>query len=238
MENLKRIAIVEDDKDYIDELETAVNMFFSSKNIKYKIFKFNSAKTFLDEYTPFDLIFMDINLPDINGMKAVQELRKVDKDVLVIFVTSLAQYAIQGYSVNAFDFIVKPFKYYDLALKLERTLPYLKQNKNKTLVINNKQTMRMLYVSKITYVEVSEHKIMFHLENGEIVETYGTMKTYLELLKENNFCLCNQCYLVNLKYVDGIQSDYVIINNEKLLISRPKRKDFIRAINDYISNGG
>ena len=63
--------------------------------------------------------------------------------------TSLAQYAIKGYEVNAFDFIVKPFEYYDFALKLERALPYLKQNKNKTIVISNKQIMRKLYISQI-----------------------------------------------------------------------------------------
>lgn len=239
MKSIKRIAIVEDEKEYINELEKSISNFFASKNIGYEIVKYNSAKIFLDNYDyTFDLIFMDINLPDMNGMKAIQELRRIDQETLVIFVTSLAQYAIKGYEVNAFDFIVKPFEYYDFALKLERALPYLKQSKNKTIVINNKQIMRKLYISQIIYIEVTEHKLMFHLYNGETINTYGTMKTYIELLKDNNFYPCNQCYLVNLKYVDGIDNNYVIVNDEKLLISRPKRKDFIRAINDFISNGG
>ena len=233
MKNIKRIAIIENELENTNDLEISVKKFFENKKINFKIDKYNTAKSFLNNYEYFDLVFIDVNLPDINGIKAIQELRKIDQKVLVIFVTSAVEYAIKGYSVNAFDFIAKPFDYDDFASKLERALPRLKQSKK--LVIIHKQSMRILNISQIVYIEVDEHKIIFHLNNGENIDTYGTMKSYLETLKNHNFALCNQCYLVNLKYVDGIQNDYVIINNEQLLISRPKKKEFINAITNFIN---
>ncbi len=231
-----RIAIVEDDETALVMLEKNLNSFFDGHNIQISIARYNSAETFLTSYDKqYELIFMDINLPGKNGMDAVHELRKIDKDVLVIFITSLAQYAIKGYEVNAFDFVVKPVSYYNLALKLERVIDCLNKNANNEIVIKNKSSIRRLKTSDIQYIEVRNHSLIYHTVNGDFTSS-GSLKKVQDQLKDMPFALCNQCYLVNLKFVLEIKDYTVNVDGTYLQISHPKNKEFIHALNHYLTN--
>ena len=118
-------------------------------------------------------------------MSASKKLREIDSEVTLIFITSLAQYAINGYEVNAFDFVLKPISYYNFALKLTRAIDKLSIEDAKTLVINNKNSIKKIKVRNIYYIEVNEHKLIFHTIEGNFT-TYGTLKTYLDLLKNDS----------------------------------------------------
>ena len=155
---------------------------------------------------------------------------------MIIFVTSLAQYAIKGYEVNAFDYILKPIDFYNFKLKMSRTLSFLNNN-NRSFVVEYKNVIKRIFVDELMYIEIYDHRLYFHLNNNENISSYGTMKTYIDLLKNDSFMLCNQCYFVNLKYVREVTSDYVLVGENKLSISRPKRQEFIHALNNYLSSG-
>ena len=199
-----------------------MKQFFNENDLDYSVATYNNAIKLLDNYDfSFDLILMDINMPLLDGMSASKKLREIDSEVTLIFITSLAQYAINGYEVNAFDFVLKPISYYNFALKLTRAIDKLSIEDAKTLVINNKNSIKKIKVRNIYYIEVN-----------------GTLKTYLDLLKNDSFVLCNQCYFVNLKYVTEVKDNFVHVGNDNLQMSRPKRKDFIHALNLYLSTGG
>ena len=233
-----KIAVVEDEIEMSNQLLKYIKQFFDENDLDYSVMVFDNAIKLLDNYDfSFDLIFMDINMPLLNGVEASKKLREIDSEVTLIFITSLAQYAIKGYEVNAFDFILKPVAYYNFAMKLTRALDKLSKEDAKTLVINNKSSIKKIKVRKIYYIEVNEHKLRFHTIEGNFT-TYGTLKTYLEILKNDSFALCNQCYFVNLKYVTEVKDNIVRVGNDDLQISRPKRKDFIHALNLYFSTGG
>lgn len=233
-----KIAVAEDEIEMSNQLLKYIKQFFDENDLDYSVMVFDNAIKLLDNYDfSFDLIFMDINMPLLNGMEASKKLREIDSEVTLIFITSLAQYAIKGYEVNAFDFILKPVAYYNFAMKLTRALDKLSKEDAKTLVINNKSSIKKIKVRKIYYIEVNEHKLIFHTIEGNFT-TYGTLKTYLEILKNDSFALCNQCYFVNLKYVTEVKDNIVRVGNDDLQISRPKRKDFIHALNLYFSTGG
>ena len=135
-----KIAIVEDEKNIADDLGSYVTRFFKENNFEINVSYFENAKIFLDNYSSYDLIFMDINMPIMDGMTAAREIRKTDDKVMIVFVTSLAQYAIKGYEVNAFDFILKPISYNSFSLKLRRVIDYFKKNNDTYLLIKNKVT--------------------------------------------------------------------------------------------------
>lgn len=233
-----KIAVAEDEIEMSNQLLKYIKQFFDENDLDYSVMVFDNAIKLLDNYDfSFDLIFMDINMPLLNGMEASKKLREIDSEVSLIFITSLAQYAIKGYEVNAFDFILKPVAYYNFAMKLTRALDKLSKEDAKTLVINNKSSIKKIKVRKIYYIEVNEHKLIFHTIEGNFT-TYGTLKTYLEILKNDSFAFCNQCYFVNLKYVTEVKDNIVRVGNDDLQISRPKRKDFIHALNLYFSTGG
>ena len=177
-------------------------------------------------------------MPVLDGIATAKEIRKIDNQVMIVFVTSLAQYAINGYEVNAFDYILKPIDYYNFKLKMTRALLFLKNKNDRSFVVNYKNIIKRIEISKLMYIEIYDHHICFHLVDGENIHAYGTMKTYIELLKNESFMLCNQCYLVNLKYVQEVTADYVKVDNTELTLARPRRKEFISALNNYLTNGG
>ena len=221
-----KIAIVEDELDMANELIKYTKDFFNKNEIEVNLTHFDNALKLLDNYNyEFDLIFMDINL------------RKIDPLVMIIFVTSLAQYAIKGYEVNAFDFILKPITYYSFVLKLTRALPILKQKNNKTIVISSNSTIKTIEISTIKYIEVFDHKIIFHTTKGKY-ENFDTLNKYNDLLKNDNFILCNRSCLVNLKYVTEIDNQNVYIDGISLVLSRPRKNDFIHSFNEYLAKGG
>ena len=232
------IAIIEDEETTSRELQSFVDEFFTTKNEAYSIKIFDNAETFINSFKPsYNLVLVDINLPGMNGMDAIKEIRKFDSSVMVIFITSLAQYAVKGYEVSAFDFIVKPVNYYNFSLKLNRAYLNLKNQINSSIVLNNKSSMKKMDISSIYYIETNDHKLIFHTVDGTY-ETYASLKDYIGVLSDHSFALCNQCYFVNLRYVQEVVDNYVTVGNDRLLISRPRRGEFIKALNLYFSKGG
>lgn len=140
-----KIAVVEDELEMSNILVKFINKFFEENELYVKATVFNNALKFLDAYNfNFDLVFMDINMPSLDGINASKKLREIDSEVMLIFVTSLAQYAIKGYEVNAFDFIVKPISYYNFALKLTRAIDNLSKDDTKIIVINSKTSIKKI----------------------------------------------------------------------------------------------
>jgi len=232
------IVIVEDDISQAKSLEEYIKKLLSNENIKYSITHFDSAQKLINSYhLDINLIFMDINLPDIDGMTAAKVIREKDAFVMIIFVTSLAQYAINGYEVGAFDFILKPISYYNFALKFKRALKNINNKEEKFLLITNKNSKRKIEISRIMYIEVIKHTLLYHLED-ENISVSGSLKNAQKELEGFPFVLCNQCYLVNLKYVKKIVDYTVFVGTDKLFISHPKKKEFINSLNLYLNCGG
>ena len=235
---MRNVAIVEDEQDAADRLRSFLWRYGEERNEQFNVFHFTDAIRFLTNYSAnYDFVFMDIELPDLNGMQAAKKLRELDADVVLIFVTNMAQFAVGGYEVGAFDFIVKPVSYANFALKFSRALGRLESVNDTQIWINGKSGSRRVLSSRLKYVEVCKHVITWHTADGDITSS-GTMKTVQEMLKGAPFALCNQCYLVNLRHVTEVVGFKAVVGGEELQVSHPKKKEFIRALNLYLNGGG
>lgn len=233
-----RFAIIDDEIEVANKLTSYIDKYFQINNCQCEVKFFDTASKFLENYHfDFDAIFMDINMPGVDGMSATKELRRLDKNVKIIFVTSLAQYAIKGYEVNAFDFVVKPVNYYTFAMKLDRLMENYREKEGASIIIKANNSFIKTPISDIKYIEVSDHKLIVHTISNDF-ETYDTLSNYLNLLKNEPFALCNRCYLVNLKYVNKVNKDAVYIGNNCIQMSRRKYKEFMNSLNKYLGNGG
>lgn len=232
-----KICIVEDDKTALNILTDYLARFESENKCIFAIDTFDRTTTFINNFnSTYDIIFMDIELPDGNGMDVIKEIRSKDETVVVVFVTNLASYAVKGYEVQAFDFIVKPISYYNFYVKLSKVLDRLEKKKDKEIWIKNKDGRQKVMISSIKYIEVTKHTIFYHTIDG-IIKASGTLNVVQQALKDYGFSLCNNCYLVNLKFVKAIKQNDVLVDDELLLVSRHKKKEFIKSLNDYFAEG-
>ncbi len=229
-----KIAIVEDDLKYIQQLSEYVRRYAveNQENIDIKIF--SDGIDIVDDYkADYDIIFMDIQMKIMDGMKAAQNIRKMDENVILIFITNMAQYAIQGYSVNAMDFVLKPLSYFAFAEELAKAIRRLKERTQAYLTIKQETGMIRLEVTQITYIESLGHKVLIHVKNNAY-EAIGTMKSMEQHMTKYKFFRCNSGYIVNLRYVESVEQNIVIVSGQKLQISRPRKKYFMDALTDYV----
>lgn len=234
-----RIAIVEDEDYQAQTLQRYLERFSSENRVDFTIRRFAEAVSLLDNYSPdYDLIYMDIRMPYMNGMDAAHRLRALDQDVLLVFVTTLTQYAIQGYEVEALDYIVKPINYYDFALKLTRALKQLPQEaaEGMLLVGSENGTIR-INPRSVRYVEVTGHQVVYHTLNGD-VQQYGSLSQVEKELDATQFVRCNSCFLVNMQYVRGIKGYTLQLDDDELKISQPKKKRFMEAWEAWPKSNG
>jgi len=232
------VAIVEDNSSASNLIESYLKRYSQQKNVEFNIKIYNEAISFLSEYRKvYDIIFMDIEMPTLNGIEAAKKIRKVDKQAILIFVTNMAQYAVKGYEVDALDFIVKPVNYATLAQKIDKSLKIINANRDDEMVISRSRGFVRIQISNILYIEVTGHKIQYHTNEETIVAT-GSLTELEKRLKPKNFMRCNNCYLVNPRYIKLINGMTItMINDDELLISHPKKKKFLSELADWLGQG-
>lgn len=230
-----KIMALEDDPSELRRLTDYLARYREEKpEFSYSLTSYDRGVAFLDHYRrDADLIFLDIRLPDMLGMEVAKHVRAADENVMIIFVTSLTQYAIEGYSVEAFDYILKPLHYPSFAAKLRRAEKQLSMRERGIFVdLRDKEGGHRLAADSITFIESSGHDLLFHT-GGKTVRQWGTLSTYEKLLAPASFIRCHTSYLVNLKYVQGVKKDTVLVDGSEIPVSRPKRKEFLAALAQY-----
>ncbi len=231
---MAKIAIVEDDVTQRSSMKKYLTRYGEERNVSLELYEFSNAIPLLEGYSSdYDIIFLDIKIPYLNGMEAAKVLRKQDENVVIIFVTNLVQYAVQGYSVNALDYVLKPVTYTALALTMSRALRQVK-DKGGFLLIKMVDGAFRLRPADILYVESSQHNLLYHLYSGDVKVAYDTMYTIAEKLKPLGFSLCSRCYLVNLKYVRNVKGYTVDVNGTPLRVGQTRKKQFMEEYTAFI----
>lgn len=232
------IAIVEDSDEEAEKLLTCLKRYAEENNEQFSYRRYTEASSFLEERNfTFDIVFMDIMLPGVNGMEAAMRMRRTNAQTVLIFVTNMTSYAIKSYEVDALDYIVKPISYKRVVFKLRKALQIVSTNGGKVIVIHDKQGPVQVSSGEIYYVEIRKHRLTYHTERGEYTEI-GSLKGIREILEPYNFACCNACYLVNLKYIFRVKGLILMTTSgEELKISQPKRKDFMNALANYLGQG-
>lgn len=194
---------------------------------------FSGGQGIVENYQPvFDLIFMDIEMKPMDGMTAAHQIRRTDRQTVIIFVTQMAQYAVKGYEVGALDFIVKPVDYYSFEFKMTRVLQYLSVRREIRLLVREGGSLRVLPSPEIYYIEVMNHDLIYHAKTG-VYKERGSLNELERKLQPSGFKRCNKSYLINMAHIQAIQGSSISIGGDTIPLSRSMRKAIICALADY-----
>lgn len=228
-----RIAVVEDEQLYIDQITEYLNRFEREEKEELQVSVYRDGDGITAGYkAQFDIIFMDIQMKFVDGMTAAEEIRKVDSEVIIIFITNMTQYAIRGYQVDALDYILKPVTYFAFCQNLKKAVTRLRKRKYHYVMIPVKGGIVRIKAEDIYYVESQGHNLVYHTAEENYM-CVGTMKAAEEELEPFGFCRGNKCYLINLEHVDGVRDKGAIVKGENLQLSRPRVNGFMQALTRY-----
>ena len=188
-----KICVLEDEAAQMERMKAYLQKFQSEHaDFEYVLDAYKNAFDLLEHYKrDVDLLFLDIRVPDMSGMEVAHRIREADQNVMIIFVTNLTQYAIEGYSVNAFDYILKPLAYNSFSSKLERALRMLSyRSSDITLDLRTRDGGRRVSADSITYIEISNHDIIVHV-GAEQIRQWGTLSKLEAQLREAHFVRCS-----------------------------------------------
>ncbi|MEG0856873.1 MAG: LytTR family DNA-binding domain-containing protein [Terrisporobacter sp.] len=234
-----KIAVCEDEKDQRKLMTEYIRKILDESSLSYEILTFNSGEELFSNYPQdIDIFFLDILMDKLNGIDTARKIREIDdKNVEIIFTTSLVDYIQEGYEVRAYRYLLKPLKYEDLKKHMISCIKEI-SDKNKFLLIDSKSDILKIKTSDITYIEIQKRDMTIHTIKGDY-EVKSTMDKIEADLNNPNFYRCHKSFLVNMVHIDSIKQYVAILENkEEVPISRHRFKDFkikfLRSMGDKL----
>ncbi len=234
-----KIAVVDDDEKSVEVLRGYFYHFAEENGgAVAEIYEFRDGVDFLENYRAiYDVVFLDIDMPIIDGFKTAEKLRDMDPDVFLVFFTVLASYASEGYSFDACDFMLKPVLYARFSSTMKRILRKLgSRNSEASIAVKTNYGLKYVPLSKLAWVETVGHKLYFHAE--ETLTSWGSLKEVASQLSDRRFVRINSGCIVNLDHVTGIRGNELDIGGNVLLVSRGCKRTVAERLAAFFSGGG
>lgn len=230
-----RIAVVEDDKEYRRTLDTYLKQYECEHGIRFQTVFYEDGEDIAEDYSGMhDIILMDIEMRFMDGMTAARKIRALDGEVVIIFITNMPGYALSGYQVDALDYVLKPLSYYAFSQRIARAVARMEKRVKQYLSIPMKGGMRRMDISRICYIEVFDHDLIYHTLDGNL-QTKGALKDVERQLADKGFFRCSKGFLLNMEHVEGLQDNDALVAGELIRISRSAKKNFLNSLNNYFN---
>ncbi len=229
-----KIAVVENEPGERLQLCSWITGYFGERAVPVRLKCYGDGKEIVEAARDgFDVIFMDIQMDGLDGLEAARQIRVYDSQVMIVFITNMAGHAIDGYSVQALDFLVKPVSARRLHQELDKLLELYTRQKPQKIALKTNGGIYQMEAGDIFYIELYGRKIRVHSRQG-ILETGGALKHFEELLGSAPFFRCHQAFLVNMAHVSSVEKYDVTVNGTRIPVSRQKKKPFIQAFAAYL----
>lgn len=212
-----KVAFCDDDKSVLSELENLLDRYLTKHNqeIAYTVF-FNSLELLaeIEKGVRYDILFLDIILPNENGISIAKEIRQYDNVVKIIFLTSTSEFAVQSYTVNAYFYQMKPIREEEFFSLMDSVITECQKEQQYSLILRCKSGITKIDLNGLEYCEVFGRTLLFHMENGSVLEGTGSMENlYRQLLQYKNFIRPHRAYVVNMKYIQNISGKAITMEN-------------------------
>ena len=227
-----KIAVCDDDRMFIQNTVRFITEWSDESGVPIDVFTYDSGEEMLSDKTTggFNMIFLDILMPESTGIEVAKELRKSDSRTVIVFVTSSAEFALESYEVRARDYILKPVTYE----KIKRVLDELEADaalERQTFVLKTEFGYQKLCIDDIEYAEAQNKKVIFYLKDGSEIESptpLGSLENMLTL--ENRFFKCHRSYLVYIPNIERFNTTEIVTKSGRCIpIARGHAQTFKEA---------
>ncbi len=232
-------AICDDEPLMARELADHLADYMRDKSMTaYSLSIFSHGCALLERVGSFDVIFLDIQMEQPDGMETAKLLRQRGDHSLLIFVTVLKECVFDSFQVEAFDYLLKPLDSARFRQTMDRVLLSLEQRTAENIVIRRGSGCEVVLLSDIVYCEVLGRKVYLHKNDGTVSDYYDTLEG-LERRVNGRFFKCHRSYLVNLDYVRGCQDGQVLLSQgERIPSSRLRERELTQALLRYMKERG
>lgn len=234
-----KFAICDDEPRMAREISDRLSQYMKEKQIfSYCVKSFSDGRSLLESGCDFDVIFLDIQMEQPDGMETARSLRQRGNQSLLIFVTVLKECVFDAFEVEAHDYLLKPVDREHFARTMDRALRALEQRGAKNMIIRKGSSCEVVQLSQVVYCEVQGRKIYLHQSSGEIIDYYEKLDR-LEQRMDGRFFRCHRSYLVNLAYVRGCKDGRVMLpQGEEIPVSRLRERELMQALLRYMKEKG
>ncbi|MHA3946848.1 LytR/AlgR family response regulator transcription factor [Cellulomonas bogoriensis] len=235
MPQVIHVGVVEDDPAATAQILAHLTRFEAENDVSFVTQTFPDGRQLVDGYQAgLDIIFLDVEMPYLDGLEAARHIRTLDADVVLVFITNMAQYAIKGYQVDALSYLLKPVPYFAFSQELRRSIDRTSRSRDDWIMLTVSTGMARVDLADIVYIESVRHRITVHATDRAYTLT-GTLKAFEAQLTDKGFFRSNNCYLVNLRHVTGVNAtSCVMVGGIELQVSRPRRRAFLQALTDHV----
>lgn len=228
-----RILICDDEQKYINDLQLYIEEYMKNHYIKCEIDTTTSPKTLLENNFSYDLAFLDIEMPDIDGFKVARELKNRNSKVVIFFVTAFNEYQDDAMDLQVFRFFEKPFDVKRLYSSLDKAMEYIDGAYVDVFIYNNKEQTRIL-VDDIIYIKRENRKNYFYTKNSEFI-VRESIEEWANMLPTTFFYQVHKSFFVNLHYVTKYNYTELYLNETiRIPIASRKQTEVHKAWFNYL----
>ena len=196
-----------------------------------KVFnKPNEALRYLQQF-PVDLIFLDINMPALTGIDLYKSIRQ---NTMVIFTTAYSEYAVEGFNLNAVDYLLKPFtfeRFMQAVNKAKTAAKIADDQKEKYLFIRADYSLIKIVAEDILFIEGLDDYLKIHIQNDKPVIARMTLKNILEKLPSADFVRVHRSYVVPFSRIKSVRNKIIYIENEEIPVGNSYEENFLKLFN-------
>ena len=232
------IAICDDEQNSLEMIQKELYRASEQLNITIETYLYMDGNKVFDliynNKEDFDILFLDIDMPDISGLEVAKKLREKGSDIILIFISAHEQYVFDSIEYNPFRYIRKNRVTKELPLALKAACSRLAEMEDNHIVVKTEDKEVKIKHSDIMYFETEARKVGIHLSNGEVLAVRKTIKELCEELDNEDFIRIHSGCVANAKYIDKFSSyDITLDNGEQLIVSRTRIKNVKTALMNY-----
>lgn len=231
-----KIAICDDDTKELDYLKKLIHEYQEKSGIYFEIYSFNNGFSFLETLkNSYDICFLDIFMPNITGMDVAKEIRKIDREIELVFTTSSIEFAVSGYQVRASNYLVKPIGQKQFFNALDDIVQRIKLKQSVCICINTEVGINRIPIKSIAIVEANKNSSIITLRNKEKIFSNMKFGKICEILSnEIYFYVVSRSVIVNFHTILGTENDMLLVETgDKIVMPRRKKQEITTAFLNF-----